>query len=86
MLKDEDPEMREMGQEEFKDAKKSIVILADELQVLLLPKDPNNDRNCYVEIRAGAGCDEAAISNKLALLFLSASNFNNICSMICLIA
>ena len=61
MLKDEDPEMREMGQEEFKDAKKAIEVLADELQILLLPKDPNNDRNCYVEIRAGAGGDEAAI-------------------------
>jgi len=61
MLKDEDPDMREMGQEEFKDAKKAIEKLADELQILLLPKDPNDDRNCYMEIRAGAGGDEAAI-------------------------
>ncbi len=61
MLKDDDPDMREMGQEEFKSAKKAIEKLEDELQVLLLPKDPNDDSNCFVEIRAGAGGDEAAI-------------------------
>jgi peptide chain release factor 1 len=61
MLKDEDPDMREMGQEEFKETKKTIEKLADDLQILLLPKDPNDDRNCYMEIRAGAGGDEAAI-------------------------
>ncbi len=61
MLKDDDPEMREMGQEEFKSAKKALEALEDELQILLLPKDPNDDNNCFVEIRAGAGGDEAAI-------------------------
>ena len=61
MLKDEDPEMREMAQEEFKSAKKSIEELTDKLQILLLPKDPNDDNNCFVELRAGAGGDEAAI-------------------------
>jgi peptide chain release factor 1 len=61
MLKDDDPEMREMGQEEFKSAKKALEVLEDELQILLLPKDPNDDNNCFVEIRAGAGGDEAAI-------------------------
>ena len=61
MLKDEDPEMREMAQEEFKSAKKSIEELTDQLQILLLPKDPNDDNNCFVELRAGAGGDEAAI-------------------------
>jgi len=61
MLKDDDPDMREMGQEEFKSAKKAIEKLEDELQILLLPKDPNDDSNCFVEIRAGAGGDEAAI-------------------------
>jgi len=61
MLKDEDPDMREMGQEEFKNAKKTLEQLDDELQILLLPKDPNDDNNCFVEIRAGAGGDEAAI-------------------------
>jgi peptide chain release factor 1 len=61
MLKDEDPDMREMAQEEYKDAKKALTGLADELQILLLPRDPNDDNNCFVEIRAGAGGDEAAI-------------------------
>lgn len=61
MLKDDDPDLREMAQEEFKEAKKAVETLADELQILLLPRDPNDDNNCFVEIRAGAGGDEAAI-------------------------
>jgi peptide chain release factor 1 len=61
MLKDDDPDMREMAQEEYKAAKANRETLSDELQILLLPKDPNDDNNCYVEIRAGAGGDEAAI-------------------------
>ncbi|MDG1752653.1 MAG: peptide chain release factor 1 [Thalassotalea sp.] len=61
MLKDDDPDMREMAQEEFKDAKKSVEEISDELQILLLPRDPNDDNNCFVEVRAGAGGDEAAI-------------------------
>ncbi|NQY87788.1 MAG: peptide chain release factor 1 [Colwellia sp.] len=61
MLKDEDPEMREMAQEEYKDTKKAVAKFAEELQILLLPRDPNDDNNCFVEIRAGAGGDEAAI-------------------------
>ncbi|MEW6992429.1 peptide chain release factor 1 [Colwelliaceae bacterium 6441] len=61
MLKDDDPDMREMAQEEYKDAKKAVEEIADELQILLLPRDPNDDNNCFVEIRAGAGGDEAAI-------------------------
>ncbi|MDO6619146.1 MULTISPECIES: peptide chain release factor 1 [unclassified Shewanella] len=61
MLTEDDAEMREMAQEEIKAAKKAIAELEDELQILLLPKDPNDDRNAFVEIRAGAGGDEAAI-------------------------
>lgn len=61
LLKDEDPEMREMGQEEFKSAKATLERLEDELQILLLPKDPNDSRNVILEIRAGTGGDEAAI-------------------------
>ncbi|MEF1291091.1 peptide chain release factor 1, partial [Vibrio sp. M260118] len=48
-------------QEEIKEAKATIENLSDELQILLLPKDPNDDRNCFLEIRAGAGGDEAGI-------------------------
>jgi peptide chain release factor 1 len=61
MLKDDDQDMREMAQEEFKEAKKAREVIADKLQILLLPRDPNDDNNCFVEIRAGAGGDEAAI-------------------------
>jgi peptide chain release factor 1 len=61
MLKDDDPDMREMAQEEFKSAKKAVEEKTDDLQILLLPRDPKDDNNCFVEIRAGAGGDEAAI-------------------------
>ncbi|WP_441003554.1 peptide chain release factor 1 [Pseudocolwellia agarivorans] len=61
MLKDDDPDMRDMAQEEFKSAKKAVEEKTDELQILLLPRDPKDDNNCFVEIRAGAGGDEAAI-------------------------
>jgi peptide chain release factor 1 len=61
MLKDDDADMREMAQEEFKDAKKAVEELTGDLQILLLPKDPNDNNNCFVEVRAGAGGDEAAI-------------------------
>jgi peptide chain release factor 1 len=61
MLKDSDPEIREMAQEEFKEAKAMIEKLHLHLQKLLLPTDPNDDKNTYLEIRAGTGGDEAAI-------------------------
>ncbi|WP_392565326.1 peptide chain release factor 1 [Utexia brackfieldae] len=56
-----DPEMSEMAQEELEQAKSAELELANNLQLLLLPKDPNDDRNCFLEIRAGTGGDEAAI-------------------------
>jgi peptide chain release factor 1 len=61
MLEDDDPDMQEMAKDEIATAKETVEKLAGELQILLLPKDPNDDRNCYLEIRAGAGGDEAAI-------------------------
>ncbi|ABV38063.1 peptide chain release factor 1 [Shewanella sediminis HAW-EB3] len=61
MASDDDPELKEMAQEEMKEAKSLLEKLEDELQILLLPKDPNDDNNCFIEIRAGAGGDEAAI-------------------------
>ena len=61
MLKDSDPEMRELAQEELKLGKADIETYEMELQKLLLPKDPNDDKNIYLEIRAGTGGDEAAI-------------------------
>lgn len=56
-----DEEMREMAKEELSDAKKQIEELEQELKILLLPKDPNDDKNIILEIRAGAGGDEAAL-------------------------
>lgn len=56
-----DEEMREMAKEELSDAKKRIEELENQLKVLLLPKDPNDDKNVMIEIRAGAGGDEAAL-------------------------
>ncbi|MBE0369009.1 peptide chain release factor 1 [Pseudoalteromonas aurantia] len=61
MLKDSDPDMREMAQEEYKEAKASIIQLEDDLQVLMLPKDPKDNNNVFLEVRAGTGGDEAAI-------------------------
>ena len=62
MLEEEsDEEMRELAKEELNDAKARVEELEHELKVLLLPKDPNDDKNVMVEIRAGAGGDEAAL-------------------------
>ncbi|NOU52528.1 peptide chain release factor 1 [Pseudoalteromonas sp. JBTF-M23] len=61
MLKDSDPDMREMAQEEYKEAKAAIAKLEDDLQVLMLPKDPKDNNNVFLEVRAGTGGDEAAI-------------------------
>ncbi|KES19635.1 peptide chain release factor 1 [Gilliamella apicola] len=56
-----DPEMSEMAQEELNEALGQVEEQERQLQVLLLPKDPNDDYNCFVEVRAGTGGDEAAI-------------------------
>lgn len=56
-----DEEMREMAKEELSDARKEIEELENRLKILLLPKDPNDDKNIILEIRAGAGGDEAAL-------------------------
>ena len=61
MLAEDDPDIKEMAEEEIAQAKETLARLEDELQILLLPKDPNDDRCAFVEIRAGAGGDEAAI-------------------------
>ncbi len=56
-----DDEMREMLKEELASSKERLTQLEDKLKILLLPKDPNDDKNVIVEIRAGAGGDEAAL-------------------------
>lgn len=57
----DDPEMRELASEELKEAKQRTETLKKELIILLIPRDPNDDKNIIVEIRAGAGGEEAAL-------------------------
>ncbi|WP_122239713.1 peptide chain release factor 1, partial [Pseudomonas syringae] len=61
LLKDSDPDMREMAVEEVRETKQQLVELEAQLQRMLLPKDPNDGRNVFLEIRAGTGGDEAVI-------------------------
>lgn len=57
----DDAEMREMARAEIKEIEARMEVLEDEIKILLLPKDPNDDRNCMLEIRAGTGGSEANI-------------------------
>ncbi len=61
MANDSDPEMRDMAKEEIATAEEKITSLEGELQKLLLPRDPRDENNVFIEIRAGTGGDEAAI-------------------------
>ena len=61
VTEESDQEMREMINSEIKDLTERKKELEDEIQILLLPKDPNDDKNVFVEIRGGAGGDEAAL-------------------------
>ena len=62
MLEEEsDEEMRELAKEELSESRARVAELEQELKILLLPKDPNDDKNGIVEFRAGAGGDEAAL-------------------------
>ena len=70
MCKDADPELREMAKEEQQEAETRKETLQQQLQILLLPKDPNDNRNIFLEVRAGTGGDEAAIfSGDLAKMY-----------------
>ena len=62
MLDEEsDDEIREMAKEELNDCKQRLIQIEEDLKILLLPRDPNDDKNVIVEIRGGAGGDEAAL-------------------------
>jgi len=61
LLEDPDPEMRSLAREEMESLKSNLSELENELKVLLLPKDPNDDKNIILEIRAGTGGEEAAL-------------------------
>lgn len=56
-----DAEMKELAKEELAVAKESVATLEEEIKILLIPKDPNDDKNVFIEIRGGAGGDEAAL-------------------------
>ncbi len=61
LVRGSDPDMRELAQEELKGLAEAQATLVGELRVLLIPKDPNDERNVVLEIRAGTGGDEAAL-------------------------
>ena len=70
MAKDSDPELREMAKEEILASESQREELEQQLQILLLPKDPNDNHNVFLEVRAGTGGDEAAIfSGDLARMY-----------------
>lgn len=70
MANDADTELRELAKEEITEAEKLIEAIENDLQILLLPKDPNDTRNIFLEVRAGTGGDEAAIfSGDLARMY-----------------
>ena len=68
---EDDEEMREMAKEEAKELEEAIASSEEELKILLLPKDPNDDKNVFLEIRAGTGGEEAALfGNDLLRMYL----------------
>jgi peptide chain release factor 1 len=56
-----DPELGELAKEELKELEPALPLIEEEIKVLMIPKDPNDDRNIYIEMRAGTGGDEAAL-------------------------
>src|SRR5207248_1764886 len=61
LLGDDDPEMREMARQELPALRTKLAQLEEKVKILLLPKDPNDERDVIVEVRAGAGGDEAGL-------------------------
>lgn len=61
LLQDSDPDMKELAKAELPELEQHQATLAEQLKILLLPKDPNDDKNIILEIRAGTGGDEAAL-------------------------
>ena len=61
MMEEKDPELKELAESEYYEDKEKLEKIEDELKILLIPKDPDDDKNIICEIRAGAGGDEAAL-------------------------
>jgi peptide chain release factor 1 len=77
MLRDPDPDMKEMAGDELKQARERSETLELDLQKLLLPQDPHDDSNIFLEIRAGTGGDEAAIfAGDLLRMYVRYAEFN----------
>ena len=78
LMKDSDPEIKQMAEIEFEELKQSIDDLENELKRLLLPKDPDDSKDVFLEIRAGTGGDEAALfSGDLYRMYSRLSERNN---------
>ena len=78
LMKDSDPEIKQMAEIEFEELKQSIDDLENELKRLLLPKDPDDSKDVFLEIRAGTGGDEAAVcSGDLYRMYSRLSERNN---------
>ncbi|MBO5356734.1 MAG: peptide chain release factor 1 [Clostridia bacterium] len=79
LMEEETGEMYEIAVEEYKDCKSKIEVIEEELKILLIPKDPNDDKNVVVEIRAGAGGEEAALFAydlyRMYSMYAQANNF-----------
>ena len=78
LLEEDDEEIQELAREEVESCEQRIQELDEELKILLLPKDPNDDKNVIVEIRAGAGGDEAALfASELYRMYVRFAERNN---------
>ena len=78
LVKDGDPEIREMAEIEIEDLTASILALENEIKRLLLPKDPDDSKDVFLEVRAGAGGDEAALfAGDLFRMYSRLSERNN---------
>ena len=79
LMEEESGEMYDFAVDEYKDCKAKIEIIEEELKILLIPKDPNDDKNVVVEIRAGAGGEEAALFAydlyRMYSMYAQANNF-----------
>ena len=82
LLSDPDPDLRALASAEWKDTKESLAQIEGELTVLLLPRDPNDDKNVIVEIRAGAGGEEAALFSavlyRMYTMYAEAAGFRTV--------
>jgi peptide chain release factor 1 len=71
LLEDQDPDMRAMAREELPPLQQQVEALSEKLKILLLPKDPNDERSVILEVRAGAGGDEAGLfANEVLRMYL----------------